>query len=212
MRRRRIVQSVRLVLAAVWALASCGRDDAGSVRADISRARLVESFVQLNVGDSAFQFRAVAERNSGRLDTISVPALIVEDSTVARLVDGKALPLDVGQTSVRIEIAPSLRLRGIVHVSERVFSDSVWLSPGQVRAWELKPGWHRITVDAKAPRGEPQPLELAADLICVPDSRGPKETIVCNVRRNTRILLRHTSVGRVPTRAVAVVTILRTPR
>ena len=212
--------------AALW-LGGCDRQGVGVEAAGVSaqaraqpntgpeavrRARLLESFAELQLSDSAYRFRAIVERNSGGIDTVSVPVLSVEDTTVASLADGAVLPREVGQTSVRLEIAPGMRVRAVVQVTERIFADSVWLSPGQVRAWELQPSWYRITVDAKAPPGEPQPLELAADLICVPDSRGPKETIACRVRQNTRVLLRHTGAGRTPGPAVAVVTILRTPR
>lgn len=178
----------------------------------IRRARLAESFVQLLVTDSAYQFRAVVERNNGRVDTVAASAVSVEDSSIVRLEEGALRPVEVGQTSARVDVGGGLRLRGVLNVSERIFADSVWLGRGEVRAWDLRPGWHRITVDAKAPPGEPQPLELAADLICVPDSRGPRETIVCRVRQNTRILLRHTGAGRGSGRSLAVVTILRTPR
>jgi hypothetical protein len=178
----------------------------------VRAARLLESFAEVTLGAAPYQFRAVVQRNNLRVDTIAVPAMSVEDTSIARVEGGAVRAVEVGQTSVRIEVAPGQRLRGVVYVTERVFSDSVWLSRGQVRAWELKPSWYRITVDAKAPPGEPQLLELAADLICVPDRRGPSETIVCRVRQNTRILLRHTGVGSSQGPALAVVTILRTPR
>ncbi len=178
----------------------------------IRRARLLESFVELNVRDSAYRFLAALERNNGRVDTVALRAASIDDSTVARLVDGAVVPTDVGQTAVRFPFSSRIELRGIVHITERIFSDSVWLGPGEVRAWELRPGWHHITVDATAPPGQPQPLELAADLICVPDARGPKETIICRVRQNTRILLRHTGVARQPGKSLAVVTIWRSPR
>lgn len=178
----------------------------------IRAARLLEGFAELTLGEPAYQFRAVVQRNNLRVDTIAVVAVSVEDTSVARVVGGAVQAREVGLTTVRFDAAPGQRLRGTVSVSERVFSDSVWLSRGQVRAWELRPGWYHITVDAKAAPSEPQPLELAADLICVPDRRGPSETIVCRVRQNTRILLRHTGVGKGPGPALAVVTILRTPR
>lgn len=178
----------------------------------IRAARLLESLAEVALRDPPYQFRAVVQRNNLRVDTIPVAVVSVDDTAIARVEDGAVRALDVGQTSVRIEVAPGQRLRGSVYVTERVFSDSVWLSRGQVRAWELRPSWYRITVDTKAPPGEPHPLELAADLICVPDRQGPRETIVCRVRQNTRILLRHTGVGSSQGPALAVVTILRTPR
>ena len=178
----------------------------------VRRSRLIESFVEMSVGDSAYRFVGVLERNNGRVDTMPLRAMRLQDSTVATIVDGAVLPIAAGQAAVWFPLSERLELRGIVYVTERIFSDSVWLGPGEVRAWELRPGWHRITVDSKVSTGQPQPLELAADLICVPDSRGPKETIVCNVRKNTRILLRHNSVRPQVGRSLAVVTILRTPR
>lgn len=221
------MRQVFLLGVAIAALAGC--DGAEATRGDsagvasasssvangpeaIRRVRLIEHFADVSLGDSAYQYRAVVERNNERLDTMAVNVVSVADTNVARVVNGRVLPMAVGQTSAQIDVAPGTRLRGVVHVTERVFSDSVWLAPGEVRAWELRPSWYRITVDAKASPGAPQPLELAADLICVPDSRGPKETIVCRVRQNTRILLRHTGAGRLQRREVAVVTILRTPR
>lgn len=106
--------------------------------------------------------------------------------------------------------APSASV--VAEEEERIFSDTVRLLPGQVRAWDLRPGWHRITVATDTRPGEPQRLELAADLRCVPDARGPRETIVCRVRQNTRMLIRHTGVGDRTDAASAVVTILRAPR
>jgi hypothetical protein len=178
----------------------------------IRRADLLESFVELNVRDTAYRFRAALRRNNGRVDTVALAAASIDDSSVAKLVDGAIVPTAVGQTRVRFPFSNRIELRGVVSISERIFSDSVWLGVGEVRAWELRPGWYHITVDAKAPPGQPQPLELAADLICVPDSRGPRETIVCRVRQNTRILLRHNGVSAREGKSVAVVTILHTPR
>lgn len=100
----------------------------------------------------------------------------------------------------------------VAEEEERIFSDTVRLLPGQVHAWDLRPGWHRITVATDTRPGEPQRLELVADLRCVPDARGRRETIVCRVRQNTRMLIRHTGVGDRTDAASAVVTILRTPR
>jgi len=227
-RRQHEVMAVSVAAACVVAmLVACERPDEAKRRlgADpvvvaapnsgpeaIRRARLLESFVELTVRDSAYRFRAAIERNNGRVDTVALSAARADDSTVARIVDGAVVPVDVGQTAVRFPFSSRIELRGIVHISEQVFSDSVWLGVGEVRAWELRPGWYRITVDAKAPPGQPQPLELAADLICVPDARGPKETIICRVRQNTRILLRHNGVSAREGKSLAVVTILRTPR
>lgn len=176
------------------------------------RLRLLEGYVALDVRDTAYQFRVEVERNNGRIDTLSPPVTLVRDTTVARVVNGRVQPVNAGQTTAQIDLNIRLRLRGVIGVEERLFSDSVWLAPGEVRAWDLQPSWYSITVDAKARPGEAQPLELAADLICVPDAKGPKETIICRVRQNTRVLLRHRSAGRRPERAVAVVTIVRLPR
>ncbi|MBA3852986.1 MAG: hypothetical protein C0503_01145 [Gemmatimonas sp.] len=175
----------------------------------VRRARLIEPNVELDLRDAPYQFHAELERNNGRIDTMAVAATGLDDTTVAQVVDGAVTPRDVGATNVRIDLAPQLRLRGSVVVSERIASDSVWLSRGQVRAWELRPGMYRITVDAKAAPGEPQPLELAADLLCAPDARAPRETISCRVRQNTRMLLRHTGAGSAAGPSLAVVTIVR---
>jgi hypothetical protein len=178
----------------------------------VAGAELVERSVEFDVHDPPVQFHVIVRRNNGRVDTLAMPVSRVRDTSVARVVDGRVQPVDAGRTTAEIDLNYRLRLTAYIGVQERVFADSVWLSPGQVRAWDLRPGWHRITVDANAPPGEPQPLELAADLICVPDARGPKETIICRVRQNTRVLLRHTGVGRQPGRALAVVEITRLPR
>lgn len=223
----RCSRSLRIVLAALVVLVACERPDEAKRRLGVDpavaaaptrgpeairRARLLDSYVELTTRDTGYRFRATVERLNGRVDTIALAAAGVEDTSVAQIADGSVVPLSVGQTSVQLPLTPALRLRGVVSISERVFSDSVWLGVGEVRAWDLRPGWHRITVDAKAAPGQPQPLELAADLICVPDSRGPKETIVCRVRQNTRILLRHNGVTAREGKSLAVVTILRTPR
>ena len=218
---------MRRWLPCIAALTACGWGDVGPGPAEkgpravavaattgpeaVRRARLIESYADLTVGDAPYRFRAVVERNNGRVDTLQVP-VVLRDSGVARIVDGAVEALAMGQAQVFLDIAPGMRQRGVVNVSERIFADSVWLSPGQVRAWDLQPSWYRITVDAKAPPGQAQPLELAADLICVPDSRGPKETIMCRVRQNTRVLLRHNGVRSGPGPALAVVTIMRVPR
>lgn len=178
----------------------------------VRASRLLQGFVELDLRDSAYQFRAVLERNNGRVDTVDLPMQVVEDTSVVRLVEGRVQPVDAGQTRVYADLNIRLRLRGVVGVQDRIFADTVRLLPGQVRAWDLRPGWHRITVTTDTRPDEPQRLELAADLLCVPDSRGPHETIVCRVRQNTRMLLRHTGVGDPTDAASAVVTILRTPR
>lgn len=175
----------------------------------VRRARLIDPNIELDLRDAEYQFRVELERNNGRLDTVAAAVTRLDDTTVAQLVDGTVKPLEVGATNVRIDLAPHLRLRGSLVVSERIAEDSVWLSRGQVRAWELRPGMYRITVDAKAPPGEPQPLELAADLLCAPDSRAPRETISCRVRQNTRMLLRHKGAGSAQGPSLAVVTIVR---
>lgn len=178
----------------------------------VARAELVERSVEFDVHDPPMQFHVIVQRSNGRVDTLALPVTRVRDTTVARVVDGRVQPVDAGRTMAEIDLNHRLRLTAYIGVQERVFADSVWLSRGQVRAWDLRPGWHRITVDAKAPPGEPQPLELAADLICVPDARGPKETITCRVRQNTRVILRHTGVGSQRGPALAVVEITRLPR
>ena len=212
--------------AVLAALAGCGAD-ASEVVADapeaplnfrlngpdgVRRASLLEGSIEMDVHDAPYQLRVVLQRYNGRVDTLALPVTRVRDTTVARVRDGRVQPVDAGRTSAEIDLNVRYRLTASVGVQERVFSDSIWLDRGQVRAWDLRPGWHRITVDAQAPPGEPQPLELAADLICVPDARGPKETIICRVRQNTRVLLRHTGVGRRAGPALAVVEIVRLPR
>lgn len=178
----------------------------------IRRARLIDPNAEVDLRDPPLQFRVELERNNGRVDTLEVPVSSLDDTTVAQLVNGAVQPRDVGTTNLRLQLTPSLRLRGSVVVSERLVADSVWLSRGQVRGWELRPGFYRITVDAKAPPGQPQPMELAADLLCAPDARGPRETVTCRVRQNTRLLMRHTGAGASTGPSLAVVTILRVTR
>lgn len=178
----------------------------------VRRAQLLSYYADLSLGDPPQRFRAEVWRNNGRVDTLDVPVLSVDDTSVARVVDGAVEAVEVGDAALRLGLPSGLVARGRVMVVERVFADSVWLARGEVRAWELRPGWYKITVEAEAPAGEAQPLELAADLICVPERREAKETITCRVTKPTRVLLRHTGVGSRNAAAPAVVTIVRMRR
>lgn len=190
--------------------ASADQPTDAKVVSDVRRVVLSEGFVELTIGEPPRRFTAHVERLNGRVDTIAVTAFSAADTTVAQVVDGALIGREVGQTSLRFEVE-GVRARGVVSVQERVFADSVWLGPGEVRAWELRPGWYRISVDNPVPAGEPRTLELGADLICVPQ-RAAVETIACRVTQPTRIILRHTGVSPRRDRALAVVGIYRTPR
>lgn len=183
-------------------------DDPAPATSDVRRVSL-QSFVDLTIGEPATYFEAYVERRSGRADTVPARDIISADTNVARVVDGGLVGIAVGQSRLRYDVE-GFPVRGNATVRERVARDSVWLGPGEVRAWELRPGWHRITVENAARPGEARLLELAADLICVPDRSEPAETIACRVTQPTRVLLRHT--GTRNARSMAVVTIYRTHR
>lgn len=93
-------------------------------------------------------------------------------------------------------------------VAERVANDTLWLGPGDVRAWNLGPGDYQITVHAPPPPGEPQVIDLAAELVCAPDHRD-HDTIHCRVREPTRLVLKHSGVRSATPRRQVAVTILR---
>ncbi len=175
---------------------------------DVRRVSL-QSFVTLTLGEPATYFEAYVERMSGHVDTVAARDITVEDTNMVRVVDGGLVGLQVGQSVLRFDVDGSW-VRGVAIVRERIARDSVWLGPGEVRAWELRPGWHRITVQNEVRPGEARALELAADLLCVPDRAEPDETIACRVTQPTRVLLRHTGMRNV--RAMAIVTIDRTHR
>lgn len=177
---------------------------------DVRRVVIPDAWTELTIGDPPRRFTAIIERTSGVIDTVAVNTLRSRDSTVARVTDGALVAADVGQSRLSFEVE-GVQTQGVTTVRERIFADSVRLSPGEVRAWELRPGWYRITVDATPFPGEPQTLELGAELLCVPEANDRK-TIACRVQRNTRIILRHTGVSRRREPALAVVAIYRTPR
>ena len=94
------------------------------------------------------------------------------------------------------------------NVTERVANDTLSLGPGEVRAWNLAPGNYQITVHAPPPAGEPQVIDLAAELVCAPDGFD-HDTIHCLVREPTRLVLKHNGVRSATPRRQVVVTILR---
>lgn len=208
----------RRLLSVVLALATTGAcdspraadADAPQVINDVQRIELADASIPLMLGDAPERYHAYVYRVSGRVDTVQVTDIVARDTSVVRIVDGLVVPVNVGRSALTLEVEGQ-RVRTSVAVHERVFADSVWLGPGEVRAWELQPSWYYITVDATPFPGEPQTLELGADLICVPESGSPK-TIVCRVRQNTRMILRHTGVSKHREKALAVVTIYRTSR
>jgi hypothetical protein len=177
---------------------------------DVQRIQLAGDYRDLTIGDAPRRYNAYVTRVSGRVDTVPVTSITASDTNVVQVVDGAVIAKNVGNSALRIEVEGQ-RVRAAANVRERVFADSVWLGPGEVRAWELQPSWYRITVDAQPFPGEPQTLELGADLICVPESQDPK-TIACRVRENTRVILRHTGVSKRREKALAVVVIYRTSR
>lgn len=95
-------------------------------------------------------------------------------------------------------------------VRERIAADTVWLGPGEARAWELAAGRYEISVHAPTPPGEPQALDLVADLKCAPDGRDA-DLIHCLIRVPTRLVLRHSGIHTATPRRRAVVSILRVP-
>lgn len=200
---------------ALAATSACERpraaeSDSPNVINDVQRIDIADGFVALMIGDAPKRYTAYVQRVSGRVDTVQVTSITARDTTVVRVVDGAVVTVNVGSSTLWLDVEGQ-RVRAAVMVRERVFADSVWLGPGEVRAWELQPSWYHITVDATPFPGEPQTLELGADLICVPESTEPK-TIVCRVKQNTRVILRHTGVSKRREKALAVVSIYRTAR
>jgi hypothetical protein len=78
-------------------------------------------------------------------------------------------------------------------VTERIADQEISLAAGEVRAWELVPGWYDIAVH-RADTTATSPLQLAAPLTCAPDSRDA-DAISCRVRDTTRIVLKHAGRG-----------------
>jgi hypothetical protein len=89
-----------------------------------------------------------------------------------------------------------------------IVADTLTMGPGDSRVYELVPGRYEIRVTAPTPPGEPQAIDLAAELKCVPD-RQDRDLIHCLVRMTTPMVLRHTGVL-VPTpRRSVIITIVR---
>lgn len=135
---------------------------------------------------------AIVTRKEGGVDTVRITAATPEDTAVVRVVDDALVPTGVGHTKVFLEVSGHPITARVV-VTDRIADQEISLAAGEVRAWELAPGWYDIAVH-RADTTATSPLQLAAPLTCAPDSRDA-DAISCRVRDTTRIVLKHSGRG-----------------
>jgi hypothetical protein len=123
---------------------------------------------------------------------VRITAATAEDTAVVRVLDDALVPTGVGYTKVFFEVSGHPITARVV-VTDRIADQEISLAAGEVRAWELAPGWYDIAVH-RADTTSTSPLQLAAPLTCAPDSRDA-DAISCRVRDTTRIVLKHSGRG-----------------
>lgn len=197
-RARAVARASRMatMLSVVAVLSAC--DDSPPPRLakfekdpDVTRIETDQEFA-LTLRAAPRPLRAVITRKNGTMDTVPIPTARSEDTSVVRVIDDAIVPHGVGHTKLVFVVSGHL-ITARVQVTHPVADDSVALAPGEVRAWELAPGWYDIAVHRADTTGV-SPLELAAPLTCTPDARDA-DAISCRVRQPTRIVLKHSGRG-----------------
>ncbi len=135
---------------------------------------------------------AIVTRKGGTTDTVAITSVNAEDTAIVRVVNHALVPRRVGRSDLMLVVS-GYPITARVQVTDQVADEPIALSPGEVRAWQLVPGWYEIAV-RRADTTLASPLELAAPLTCVPMSRDP-DAISCLVRDSTRLVLKHTGRG-----------------
>jgi len=149
---------------------------------------------------------AIVTRQAGEVDTVRITVATPEDTSVVRVVDNALVPTGVGYTKLFLEVS-GRPITARVTVTDRIADEEIALSSGEVRAWELAPGWYNIAVH-RADTSATSPLQLAAPLTCAPDSRDA-DAISCRVQEATRIVLKHSGRGGRATAHISIVQVQR---
>lgn len=78
--------------------------------------------------------------------------------------------------------------------TDTIFTDTLTLDVGQVRAWNLAAGRYQLSVNPEMPTEASSALELGAEGVrCAPD-RLDRAMIHCLLREPTRLVLKHNGV------------------
>jgi hypothetical protein len=156
----------------------------------------------LSLRDAPRALTASVTRRDGVTDTVRISSIATADTAIVRVMDSALVPLRVGRAELQLVVAG----RPIVaraYVRNAVADETIALSPGEVRAWELIPGWYEIEVQREDSTVNSS-LELAAPLTCAPHSL-KAEAISCRVRDTTRIVLKHSGRGARSSARVSIV-------
>lgn len=196
-RAARCVTRVMILLSSSAVLGACDAEKPAPRLAtserdpDVTRIETDQEFA-LTLSSAPRPLSAIVTRKNGTVDTVRIPSARSEDTSVVRVIDDAIVPNGVGHTKLVFVVAGH-DITANVQVTHPVADDSIALAPGEVRAWELAPGWYDIAVHRADTTGV-SPLELAAPLTCAPDSRDP-DAISCRVAQPTRIVLKHSGRG-----------------
>lgn len=158
---------------------------------DVTRIETDQEFA-LTLSTAPRPLVAMVTHKNGTQDTVRILGARSEDTSVVRVIDDALVASGVGNTKLVFVVAGH-PITASVQVTHPVADDSVTLASGEVRAWELAPGWYDIAIH-RADTAGVSPLELAAPLTCAPDSRDP-DAISCRVPQPTRIVLKHSGRG-----------------
>lgn len=162
-----------------------------------------ERDLYLSLRDAPRVLTASVTRRNGVTDTVRIGSVATTDTAIVRVMDSAIVPLRVGRAELQLVVA-GRPIAARAYVTNTVTDETIELSAGEVRDWELIPGWYEIEVQ-RGDSAVSSPLELAAPLTCAPHSL-KAEAISCRVRDTTRIVLKHSGRG---TRASAHVSIVQ---
>jgi hypothetical protein len=165
--------------------------------------------VALSPGDPPVPVELWAQLTSGDLVRVKPLEMTVRDTLVARLVDGRIMPVGVGRTYVHVELG-GIRASVDVSISETLARDTLELRPGEFRTWPLVVGRYDITVKSLTGARSFAELEMIAERTkCVP-SNLDRDMIHCLVKDTTVLALHNRHPTGAPRSPRTAVTVIRT--
>lgn len=179
------------------------------VRCRFARSISGPTEVETEVGAQPERVEFRAAFASGETEVIEPVYMSMSDTVVARLEDGRIVPLSVGRTSLHMEFGGG-RNSLPVSVVHAIARDTLELRPGEFRTWPLVPGRYEITVRSLAGARNFEELEMIAEgTKCVPNGRD-RDMIHCLVTDTAVVALHNRHPAGAPRSSRTAVWIIRT--
>lgn len=168
------------------------------------------AFVDLLIGDRPREIELFALDSTGRREPIHRFVASVRDSGIVE-VRGRFLhAVGVGRTTITFRVGGA-RFPSSVTVREVIAHDSLRLSPGEFRSWQLAKGRYEITMQRATVPADFKAIEMTTEgARCVRDTRHD-ETIHCFVRDRGAVAVRNIAAATSGLEQRAVLWLVKSP-